>query len=78
MIESYIRKDDVIKCELDSTFIEKTDSLSSFHRSLSRRKLIDFQLSREIESVDRLSQIAVKKCFAARIIIQFLKRRETQ
>jgi hypothetical protein len=37
MIENYIRRDDVIKCELDLTFIERIDSLFNFHRSLSRK-----------------------------------------
>jgi hypothetical protein len=37
VIESYIKRNDVIKCELDSIFTEKIDSLFDFHRSLSRK-----------------------------------------
>jgi hypothetical protein len=36
VIESYIRRDDVIRCELDIALTEKIDSLFSSHRSLSR------------------------------------------
>jgi hypothetical protein len=50
---SYIRRDDVIKCEFDLTFIKKVDSLFNFTddcRLLSRRTLINFHrlLSRNI------------------------------
>jgi hypothetical protein len=37
VIENYIRRNDVIKCEFDLIFIEKIDSLFNFHKSLSRR-----------------------------------------
>jgi hypothetical protein len=36
VIENYIRRDDVIRCELDLALTEKIDSLFSFHRLLSR------------------------------------------
>jgi hypothetical protein len=36
VIENYIRRDDVIRYELDLVLTEKIDSLFSFHRSLSR------------------------------------------
>jgi hypothetical protein len=45
MIEDYIRKDDVIKCELDLTFIITVAELIIFHRSLSRDVLISFHRS---------------------------------
>jgi hypothetical protein len=89
MIENYIKKDDVIKCELNLTFIEKTDSLFDFYTWLSRSvdRLSQIAVAKNFDrlsqiafakSVDRLSQIVVAKRFAERIIIRFLKRREIE
>jgi light-regulated signal transduction histidine kinase (bacteriophytochrome) len=86
VIESYIRRNDVIRCELDLAFTEKTDSLFDFTddcRMLPRRR-------EEKRDVDRLSQIVVTKhlinfhrllsrdVFAERVAIRFLERRETE
>jgi hypothetical protein len=88
MIENYIRKNDVIRCEFDLTLIEKTDSLFDSHKWLSRscdrlsqiviaRTLIDFHrlLSRDIDNLHRL---LTRKRFVETIVIRFLKRRETE
>ncbi len=62
MIESYIKRNDVIKCELNLVYIEKTDSLFHFHTWLSRDadRFLYIAVARE-KNVDRLSQIAVAK-----------------
>jgi hypothetical protein len=60
VIESYIERDDVIRCELDSAFTERIDSLFDFHRSLSRRLWWAFT-NHYREDSDRLSQITVAK-----------------
>jgi hypothetical protein len=50
VIESYIRRNDVIRCELDLTLIEKIDSLFSFTNHCR-------------DEIDKLSQIVVAKTF---------------
>jgi hypothetical protein len=67
VIESYIRRDDVIRCELDLALIEKLINY-----------LILTDDCRERENVDKLSQIIVTKRFTERIIIRFLKLREIE
>ncbi len=65
VIESYIERDNVIKCEFNTVFIEK-----SIHY------LIFTDHCRE--SIDKFSQIVIARHVAERIIIQFLKRREIE
>ncbi len=65
LIESYIRRDDVIKCELDLAFTERLIRYLIFTNYCH-------------ETFDRLSQIVVAKRFAERIIIRFLERREIE
>jgi hypothetical protein len=86
MIESYIRRNDVIRCELDLALIERLIHYLTFTDDcredadrllLSRKTLIDFHrlLSRDI---NKLSQVAVARRFAERVAIRFLERRETE
>jgi hypothetical protein len=65
VIESYIRRDDVIRSELDSVLTEK----SIYYLTLTDHCR---------EDVDTLSQIVIAKHVVERIIIQFLKRREIE
>jgi hypothetical protein len=62
VIESYIREDNVIRCEFDLAFIEKIDSLFDFHKWLSR-DCNKFSQIVVAKNVDRFSQIAVAKMF---------------
>jgi hypothetical protein len=63
MIESYIKRNDVIRCELDLTFTEETDSLFDSHRWLSRKKRrwLSFHRLLSRETLIRLSQVVVAK-----------------
>jgi hypothetical protein len=61
VIESYIRRDDVIRCELDLALTE-ADSLLSFHNSVSRDDSINFEtlysISRTMRNWTNLSLIS--------------------
>jgi hypothetical protein len=65
VIESYIRRDDVIRCELDLALTEQLIHCLALTDCVAK-------------DVNRLSQIAVAKRSAETIIIRSLERRETE
>jgi hypothetical protein len=84
VIENYIRRNDVIKCELDLAFIEK------LIQYLISQMTVDFCREKEKKNVDKFSQIVATRrlidfhrllsrdVFVKRVAIRFLKRREIE